>query len=81
MSVRPQEYCTSEAFEHRPGMSGQVSWTLPAGSFVKPIELRWVPKHVLENRDFWYSPQNDIYVYCRFGIIPIPRRIVIKANA
>jgi len=44
--------------------------TVPKGSFVKPLSLNWVPKHVLEKHPF-FDPNNEIFVYCKFGIVSV----------
>jgi len=51
--------------------------TLPAGSFVKPIQDVYLPKHVKESLDYKYhDPRKDIFCYCRYGIIPVPKKII-----
>lgn len=54
--------------------------TLPAGSFVKPIELVYVPKHVVE-QDRWrgFNKAKDVFCYTRLGIVSIPRKIIREA--
>jgi len=50
----------------------QSSLVIPAGSFVKIIEKKYVPKHVID-RGSNQSLNLDIYVYCytHFGIHPL----------
>ena len=48
---------------------------LPAGSFVKPIERRYLPAHVLADPRWRLMVDNDDFVFCytNFGIVPILR--------
>lgn len=51
--------------------------TLAKESFVRPIELTYVPKHVLEQATHkWFDKETHIYVYCRYGILYIPKKII-----
>lgn len=54
------------------------SRTLPAGSFVRPIETRYVPQHILDEWK-WVDHKSEVFVYCRYGIVPVPKRILRKA--
>lgn len=59
--------------EHNCATSGD-SRMLPAGAFIRPIELIYLPRHITEaDRHRYYSPQSDIYAYTRYGIICIPK--------
>ncbi len=72
---RTPNYIISEAHSYHVGSTD--TRTLEAGTFVRPIELPYVPKHVTENpQNRCFNKETDIYCYCRFGIIPIPRKIV-----
>lgn len=54
--------------------------TLPEGSFVRPIELHYVPKHVIEDpQNRYFNKTTEIFCYCHYGILPIPRRIIREA--
>lgn len=49
-----------------------IQKVLPAGSFVRPIERTYVPKHVLVK----YKDSSSEYYefcYCYYGIIPVPK--------
>lgn len=52
--------------------------TLPQGAFVRPIEATYVPKHILEAHE-GYNPSKEVFVYCRYGIILIPKNILREA--
>lgn len=53
---------------------------LPAGTFVRPIDVRWLPNHIKESSSFrWMNDATEVFVYCKFGIILIPIKIVRKA--
>jgi hypothetical protein len=53
---------------------GQDPIKLGKGEFVRPIEINWVPKHVLED-ERWkhYSVVTNVFAYTKHGIVPIPR--------
>lgn len=47
---------------------------LPQGAFVRPIEYQYIPKEVLEDRQFsMFNLTIDVFCYTRYGIIPIPK--------
>lgn len=51
--------------------------TIPAGTFARPIELAYIPQHVLDDpRWQYFSKETEVFVYTRYGIIPVPRRIL-----
>lgn len=49
--------------------------TLPAGSFVKPIDFYYIPAHIKITFD-WRVFNKDTHIFCytRFGIIPIEKK-------
>lgn len=51
--------------------------TLPQGTFVRPIEYRYVPKHVLDHPLWkWFNAEREVFVYCRLGIIAVPKKLL-----
>ncbi len=72
---RTPNYSLIESYTYY--LSPGDSLTLPAGTFVRPIELTYVPKHVLEDpRKVGFNKEAEVYCYCRHGIIAIPRKII-----
>lgn len=52
---------------------------LPKGSFVRPIEPKYLPSHITETGTFkWFNPDKEVFVYCAFGIICIPSELLIQ---
>lgn len=52
--------------------------TIPAGTFVRPIEYQYVPKHVKED-DRWtrnFNPETEIYCHTSYGMVPVPRKSI-----
>jgi len=46
---------------------------LPGGSFVRPIQESYVPKHVKDRKiNAWFNSAIEVYCYTRQGIISIP---------
>lgn len=76
--VRTPNYVLSEAHVYSTGPMD--TRTLPAGTFVRPIELTYVPKHVTEDpQNRWFDKEKDVYCYCHYGILAIPRKIIREA--
>ena len=59
---------------------GKDPIVIPKGSFVRPIEYKWLPKHVKED-DRWRGIDNEkyVFVYTKHGIVPVWRSSVRKA--
>lgn len=74
--MKTPDYILTEDFNHY--MGPHDSRKLPAGSFVRPIEFRWLPKHIQESPDgIWNKFHSDkIYCYTHYGIILIPKNIL-----
>lgn len=69
----------------------QNSITLTSGMFVKPIERRYVPKHILDAADWSifndkkrvYEMHDDstaVFCYTSKGIVLIPRDFIREVN-
>lgn len=48
---------------------------IPAGTFVKPIDIMYVPLHVKE-RWKYFKPGIEVFVYSSHGMFPVLKRIV-----
>lgn len=72
---RTPNYILTEEHTYSLGVSDYR--TLEAGTFVRPIELHYVPKHITEDRSHReFNKETQIYCYCRYGIVAIPRKII-----
>lgn len=41
---------------------------LPIGSFVRPVSLEYVPKHIINHKDNQYfNKEKHTFFYCSFG--------------
>lgn len=78
MAIRTPDYRLNAEWSYN--ANSFTSFTLPAGTFVRPIEKKYVPKHVLEDTRWRYSSSSDIYCYCRYGIVPIPAKYITKVG-
>jgi hypothetical protein len=48
--------------------------TISAGSFVRPVEHCYVPKHVLEDKRWnHYNSEKHIFIYHRYGFVMVPK--------
>lgn len=73
--MRLPEYQTTA--DHAHNLTAQDQSTLPAGSFVIPLELCYVPKHVRDDRSRpYHDKEKNVYVYCRYGIVSIPKALI-----
>ena len=53
--------------------------TLPAGSYIYPIEDRYVPPHCkTSTKAARYWPDRDVFCYTKYGIIPVPMDAIRK---
>lgn len=76
MSVKVQDYALKSPHMYRTGVWADPI-TLPAGLFVKPIEYRYVPKHVLEKyENTGHDDSKCVFCYTSYGIISIPRELI-----
>lgn len=73
MSVKIPTYITTE------DVLINLDKTLPAGSFVKPIDTRYLPRHILERHASSWRDSEMMYVYCHYGIIRIDKFKVREA--
>jgi hypothetical protein len=74
--MKVQEFCLSENFSYvEPG-----TWdtnVIPQGTFVKPLNIYYVPKHIKDDPiHLFFDPTNEVFVYCSYGIIPIPKKYI-----
>lgn len=87
MTYRTPNYVLSEEHTYWVSRSGTMSgihWTpnsvatLPKGTFARPIELCYVPKHVRDENSQGFDPATDVFCYTNRGIIKIPRNILVE---
>lgn len=68
--MKTPDYVLTDVFTYKDG-------TLPAGTFVKPIQYCYLPQHVKDDGRWGYvSLEDNVFCYCSLGIVPIPRKIV-----
>lgn len=60
--------------EYTHSFNQRDSFTLPSGSFVTPLQLKYVPKHVRDSNHC--NLKLEMYCHTHFGIIPIPLKIL-----
>lgn len=67
------DYVLKEDVTLRTGdISGFI--TLSAGTFVRPIELVYVPHHTINNSTFKdFDKSKDVFCYTRYGMLPLPK--------
>lgn len=79
--MKLQDYCLSEEVHTQkdPNNIWSDPIVLQAGTFVKMIDERWVPKHVKDYKvNESFNPETDVYCYCSAGIVSIPRKSIRK---
>lgn len=73
-TVPTPNYVLTEEFKWG---SGVDTFTMEAGTFIRPIDERWVPKHVTNDVRTKVKGKDDTYCMTpRCGIVPIPKRII-----
>lgn len=65
-------YVTTDAFTYRIDIHDHIE--IPQGSFITPMEDRWVPKEV-KNR-LAKPTIHEVYVYTKYGFIVIPKKLI-----
>ncbi len=77
MSERTSNYCLVSDHSYNQGNSRYDLRILSAGTFVRPLELNYVPKHVIDD-ERWkaFDKTKEVFCYCRYGIVPIPRNLI-----
>ena len=54
---------------------------LPVGSFVKPIELVYLPQHIKDSSSYrWMKIAEQIFCYTHFGIILLPTNLIRRID-
>lgn len=74
-SVKTANYMLYEQVEIYRGP--QDTKVLPKGTFVSPIELRYVPQHVREGERtsiHKFDESQEVYCHTQFGIVAISRK-------
>ena len=70
---RTPDYVTTEQFS----IIKNDFWDkliIPVNTFVRPIELCYLPKHILDSSlHKWVDLNKEVYAYSHYGIIPIPK--------
>ncbi len=57
-----------------PSPSGNGANVLESGTFIRPIDISYVPKHITSKNEYrFFDGRTEIYCYTRYGIIPIKR--------
>ena len=73
--MKTPDYVLSEDFKKL-----DANWEakiIPAGTFVRPIDERYVPDHVKKDRlNMLMRTEHDVYCYTPMGIILIPFAII-----
>lgn len=72
------EYILDQEYRYGPMNDPQI---LPQGSFVKPIEYMWVPKHVIDGEPGkYFNKLTDMFYYTKYGFVAIPTKYVRKID-
>ena len=75
MSVKTPNFFLAESHTYYANGHGGDGKILPYGASVRPIDPKYVPEHVKDKfRSF--DPKTDVFVYCRYGIIVIPKHLI-----
>jgi len=76
MSSKTPNYVLTEDYQLRTTL-GKDPVILPKGSFVRPINYCYLPKHIIEDNGWLaFDLETFVFAYTKFGIFPIPRDIL-----
>lgn len=79
MSIPTPNYMLNAPYSFECGQNAYDTKTLPEGTFVRPIEIQYVPAHILDNKRWRsFNSSKEIFCYTHYGIIPIPREKIRK---
>lgn len=77
--MKTPNYVLTEKFSFSANGAFGSAIELPEGTFVRPIEVIWLPTHILQSSDYkFFKPEKEVFVYTRYGIIVVPRDIIRK---
>ena len=73
MSIKIPNYITNT--DVRITINITESVTVPAGTWVKPVEYYYVPKHI-KDIPWWkhLNTEERVFTYSHYGFLPIPRK-------
>lgn len=71
--AKTPNYVMDKQFVHSLGKGDEI--TIPAGSFIQPLEFRYVPSHIKEEYS-WVDKNHEQFCFTKWGIIPIPKRLL-----
>lgn len=76
--MKTQEYCLNQ--DVTVTLFHNEKKELPKGAFVVPIDLKWVPKHILDSdMGRWFNKDCHTFCYTRYGIVSVPTETIRKA--
>lgn len=74
MSRTPNYVLTSP---HTISMGPMDYKILDAGTFVTPLQLSYVPQHIIDDPfNKYHNDEVEVFCYTRHGVVSIPRRII-----
>ena len=77
MTVKTANYMLMETVTIHYGPNDHKE--IPAGSFVTPVETKYVPKHVIDRFPSWsFNKNTDVYIYTKFGFTYCNRKYLRK---
>ncbi len=77
MSVKTSNWALIEDYSYSQGSGYGDRKTLPAESYVKPVEWKYLPRHITEDgENRWHNTETHVFCHTKHGMIPVPRRIL-----
>ncbi len=72
---RTPNYCLKSA--HTYSVGSMDTRVIEAGTFVRPVEEPYVPKHVMEDKRWsHYDKSRHVFIYYRYGFVLVPKDLV-----
>ncbi len=69
------DYMLTEDFNYQPTRPN--SFVIAAGTFLRPIDFYYVPRHIREENKF-FNKETEVYCYCYYGILVFPKEVIRK---
>jgi hypothetical protein len=54
--------------------------TMPAGTFVRPVEFRYLPKELQDRSSLIKIADKEVFCHTKIGLIPIPKELLRKTT-
>lgn len=72
------DYKLTEDFKY--WVNTQDCITMPAGTFVRPVEFCYLPKDIQDKNQFIKTDGKQVFCHTKIGLIPIPKQLLRRTG-